>query len=152
MTIEAPYCRYKKNNLKIFIVVLVICAIWFGYDGRFNKQFIEKHTDANGTPDSTLSFNQKSPPFFIGAAALLGVYLFGMRNKKVIADENTLIIGKKSIAYNSIEKINKTYFESKGYFVITHRDQQGNKTQLKLSNKKHDNLAAILDKLIAKIS
>ena len=152
MTIEAPYSRYKKNNLKIFIVVLAICAIWFGYDGRFNKQFIEKHTNANGVPDSTLSFNQKSPPFFIGAVVLLAAYLFGMSNKKVIADENSLIIGRQSIAYDSIEKINKTYFESKGYFVITHKDRQGNETQLKLSNKKYDNLAAVLDKLIAKIS
>jgi len=152
MAIEAPISKFKKTNLKIYIAICIGLAIWFGYDGYFNEKFREKHTDTNGIPDSTLLFNQKSPLFFIGAAVLLGAYLFGMRNKKVIADENSLIIGKQSITYDLIERINKTYFGSKGYFVITYKDQQGNEAQLKLSDKKYDNLAPILDELIAKIS
>ena len=153
MAIEAPVSKYKKNNLKIFIVVLVVFAIWFAYDGYFSKKFREEHTDASGTPDSTLVFNQKSPPFFIGAAALLGVYLFAVRNKKVIADENELIIGaKERISYDSIQKIDKTHFKSKGFFIITYKDKDGSQINRKLRDKTYDNLAAIIDELVAKIS
>ena len=153
MAIEAPFSKFKKANFKIYIIVCIVLAIWFGYDGYFNEEFKEKHTDANDTVDSTLSFNQKSPPIFIGAAVLLGAYLFRIRNKKVIADENELILGdKKRIPYDSIQKIDKTYFGSKGYFITTYKDKDGNEVDRKLSYKTYDNLAAILDHLVAKIS
>jgi hypothetical protein len=174
MAIEAGLSKFKQNNLKIYIVVLLICGIWFGYDGHFSEKFRKEHTDADGKPDSTLVFNQKSPPFFIGAAVLLAVYLFAIRNKKIIADENELIISdKKRIAYDSIEKIDKTYFRSKtkrkfvgdqsgnvqetrsapeGYFIITYKDNSGREVKRKLSSRTYDNLAAVLDELVAKIS
>ena len=153
MAIEAPISKFKKTNLKIYIVVLVAFAIWFGYDGYFSEKFKEEHTKADGTPDSTLVFNQKSPPFFIGAAVLLGVYLFAIRNKKIIADQNELIISaKEKISYDSMQKIDKTYFDSKGYFLITYKDKDGSEINRKLSGRKYDNLAAILDHLVAKIS
>jgi len=153
MAIEAGLSKFKKNNLKIYIVVLLIFGIWFGYDGHFSEKFREEHTDANGKPDSTLVFNQKSPPFFIGAAVLLGVYLFAIRNKKIIAEENELIISdKKKITYDSIEKIDKTHFDSKGFFVITYKNKAGAEVNYKLSDRKYDNLSAVLDELVAKIS
>ena len=153
MAIEAPYSKHNKTNFKIYIAVCIIFAIWFGYDGYLNEKFREKHSDANGAPDSTLVFNQKSPLFFIGLAVLLGAYLFVKRNKKVIAGENELIIGgKESISYDSIQKIDKTYFKSKGYFLITYRDKNGHEVNRKLSSRTYDNLAAVLDGLVAKIS
>jgi len=152
MAIEAPISKYKKNSFKIGIVILIGLAIWFAYDGYRNEKFIQKHTGQNGTPDSILVFNRKSPPYLIGAAALLGVYLFIIKDKKVIADENSLITPKRQIAYDSIEKIDKTHFDSKGYFIITYKDYQGVDADLKLSDGTYDNLPAILDELIAKIS
>jgi len=152
MAIEAPLSKYKKNSFKIGIVVLVGLAIWFAYDGYRNEKFIKKHTDQNGAPDSTLIFNRKAPPYMIGAAVLLGVYLFAIKDKKVVADESSLIIGKRQIAYDSIEKIDKTHFDSKGYFVITYKDYQGVDADLKLGDGTYDNLPAILDELVAKIS
>ncbi len=132
---------------------LVVFAIWFGYDGYFSEKFKEKRTKADGTPDSTLVFNQKAPPFFIGAAVLLGAYLFAIRDKKIIADENELIISaKEKISYDSIQKIDKTHFKSKGFFIITYKDKIGNEVNRKISDRKYGNLAAILDKLVAKIS
>ena len=80
MAIEAPVSKYKKNNLRIFIILCIVAAVWFGYDGYFSKKFIEKHQDVQGNPDSTLAFNRKSPPYFIGAAA--------------VSDDNVAVPGK----------------------------------------------------------
>ena len=153
MAIEAPISKYKKANLKIYIILCIAVAAWFAYDGYINKNFIEKHTDENGKPNSTLIFNQKAPPFFAGAAVLFGVYLFVVKNKKLIADENELVFSDKDkIPYDSIQSINKTYFEKKGFFVITHKDERGKEINRKLSDRNYDNLAPILDHLIAKIT
>ena len=153
MVTEAPVSRYKKTNLKIYITLCIVLTIWFGYDGYFNDKFQQKHTDANGKPDSTLVFNRKAPPFFFGAAILLAGYLMVIKDKKLVADENELILAnKEKVSYDSIERIDKTYFDSKGYFIITYKDKSDREVNLKLSDKTYDNLAAILDVIIAKIS
>ena len=153
MAIEAPISKYKKTNLKIYIILCIVLAAWFAYDGYINKNFIEKNTDENGKPNSTLIFNQKSPPFFAAAAVLFGVYLFVVKNKKLIADENELVFNNKDkIPYDSIQSINKTYFDKKGFFIITHKDEHGNEINRKLSDRNYDNLAPILDHLVAKIT
>jgi hypothetical protein len=159
MSIEAPISKFTKTNFKIYIVVCIVAAIWLGYDGYYNKEFKEKHTGPDGRPNSTLAFNQKAPPFLIGGAVLLGVYLLALRNKKLVADESELILSpagricrKETIPYDSIEKIDKTHFDSKGYFIITYKAKGGNEVSRKISNKSYDNLAAILDYLVAKIT
>ncbi len=153
MAIEAPFSKFAKNNVKIYIVICIVLAIWFTYDGFFNEKFRKEHADTDGKPDSTLVFNQKAPPFLVGAAVLLGCYLIARSRLKIIADENELIISeKKRIPYDSIEKINKTYFDSKGYFIITYKDKKGNTVNRKLRDRTYDNLAAILEHLVAKIS
>lgn len=153
MAIEAPVSKYTKTNLKIYIFLCIAVAAWFAYDGYINKNFIEKNTNDNGNPNSTLIFNQKAPPFFAGAAVLFGAYLFVIKNNKLIADENELVFSaKEKIPYDSIEAINKTYFEKKGFFVITYKNQHGKEIDRKISERKYDNLAAVLDHLVAKIS
>ena len=152
MAIEAPLSKFKKTNFKIYILVCIIAAVWFGYDGYFSKKFKEEHAPG-GIPDSIMVFNRKAPPFFIGGAVLFGAYLFAIRNKKIIADENELNIAEKEkIAYDSIQKIDKTYFDEKGFFIVTYKGKDGNEANRKLSSRKYDNLAAILDHLVAKIS
>lgn len=153
MAIEAPISKYKKTNLKIYIILCIAVAAWFAYDGYINKDFIQKNTNDNGMPNSTLVFNQKAPPFFAAAAVLFGVYLFIVKNKKLIADENELVFSEKEkIPYDSIQSINKTYFDKKGFFVITHKDEHGKEINRKISERNYDNLSAILDHLVAKIS
>jgi len=153
MAIEAPVSKYKKTNLKIYIAACLAIGIWCAYDGYFNDRWIEEHTDVDGTPQTYLVFNRKAPPFFLGAAVLLGVYLFAIRSKKVIADENELIVGdKEKIPYDSVQKIDKTHFGSKGYFIIAYKDKDGTEINRKLSDRTYDNLAAVLDELVAKIS
>jgi len=161
MAIEAPISKFKKNGLKIYIAVCIAVAIIFAYDGYLSKykwsmryNFYKKHVvDNDGKPTSTMNFNRKSPPFFIGAAVLLGAYLFAIKNRKIIADENELIISNKErIAYHSIQKIDKTFFKSKGRFIITYKNEDDREVNRKISGRTYDNLEAILDELVAKIS
>ena len=152
MAIEAPISKFKKNNIIIYIIICIIAAAWFGYDGYLNKEFIEKNTDENGAPNGTLNFNKKSPPFFFGAAVLWGVYFFKMRKRKLVAEEKELVFSNnKKISYDSIQKINKTYFEAKGFFIITY-NKDGKEVDLKINDRMYDNLEEILDLLVAKIT
>ena len=151
MAIEAPLSGYKKKNLVIIAVGLIGIGAWFAYDGYKSEKFIEKHTNIDGTPDSTLNFNRKSPPFLIGAGLLVGAYFFVVKGKKVIADDSGLQMGKETIAYNAIEAINKTHFDSKGYFIVTYTDN-GQSKDVKISDRTYDNLPAVLDHVVAKIS
>jgi len=161
MAIEAPLSKFAKTNLKIYIVVCVAVAVIFAYDGYLSKykwsgrySFYQEHVlDNDGVPTQTMNFNTKSPPFFFGAAVLFAVYFFVTKNKKLIADENELVFSaKEKIPYDSIEAINKTYFEKKGFFVITYKNESGKQLARKISERKYDNLPAILDQLVAKIS
>jgi len=161
MAIEAPISKFKKNNLKIYMVICIAVAIIFAYDGYLSKykwskryNFYKKHVlDNDGKPTPTMNFNRKSPPFFIGAAVLLGVYLFTVKNRKIVADENELIISdKERISYDSIQKIDKTHFDKKGFFAITYKDKDGSEVDRKLSSQTYDNLAAILDHVVAQIT
>ncbi len=157
MAVEAPLSKFKKNGFKIYITVLAALAIWFAYDGYLNKDFIKKHTldhdTENTRPDVTLVFNQKAPLFLLAGAAALAVYFFMTKDRKLTADDTALTInGKKVIAYDKIERIDKTHFDAKGYFVITYVAGGGKETDLKLSDRVYDNLSAVLDELVAKIS
>jgi hypothetical protein len=153
MAIEAPISKFKKNNLVIYIILCLVAAGWFAYDGYINKNFIAKNTNDDGKPNSTLVFNQKSPPFFAAGAVLIGVYLFVIRNRKLIADESELVFSAKDkIPYDSVQKIDKTYFDRKGFFIITYKDEHGKEIDRKISDRNYDNLAPILDHLVAKIT
>ncbi len=159
MAIEAPISKFTKTNFKIYIIGCVALAIIFGYDGYLSKyewsqrrSFYEKHV-IDGKPDGDMIFNRTSPFFFAGAALLLYAYYRTVKNRKILAEENELIINnKKKILYDSIQKINKTHFEKKGYFTITYTDNDGKETDLRFNERKYDNLPAILEHLIAKIS
>jgi hypothetical protein len=153
VAIEAPLSKYKRNNFVIGIIVCLAMALWFGYDGRFNQDFIAKHTLDQGRPDGTLIFNQKSPPFFVAGALLLGVYWCAIRKRKLVAAEDALVFaGGKKILYDAIEQIDKTHFETKGLFTFTYKSETGRLVQRKLSDRQYDNLKPILEHLIAQIS
>ena len=152
MAIEARLSRYKKNNLLIMIALLIGLGVWFYYDGHYNQGFISKHTQEDGTADSTLSFNRKAPPFMVGAGILVGIYLAAIRGRKVVADETELCSRGLKIPYSAIEKINKTHFDKKGYFILTYTDGSGQHKELKFSDRMYDNLPAVLDHLVAKIT
>jgi len=150
--VEAPISRYKKNNLVLWIVLLVGLSAWFAYDGYVSEKFITKHTLENGQPDLSLQLNRKAPFFMVGGAILLGIWYLVIKGKKAIADETALRIGKLEIPYTSIESIDKTYFDTKGFFLLKYKNNQQQASDLKLSDRAYDNLPAVLDLLISKIS
>ena len=151
MSIEAPLSKYRKHNLLLIAIMLTVAAVWFWYDGRYSQNFIAKHT-VNGVPDSTLNFNLKSPPYMLIAAAIIGVRLWMLKGKKIVAGDKELNYGKLTIPYDRIDSIDKTYFDKKGFFVIHYRDDNQQVMQLKLSDRGYDNLPAVLDYLTTKIT
>lgn len=153
MALEAPISKFKKNNLIIFIVACIGFAMWFTYDGYFNESFQKKYTNEDGSYKETLVINRRAPYFLGTGAILLAAYYWLIKDKRIIADENVLIINTdKKINYDSIQKIDKTSFESKGFFTITYNDETGNECTLKLSDKRYDDLGPILELMVSKIS
>lgn len=156
MAVNAPLSKFKRNNLIIYIVILLAASAYFAYDGHLNESFIEKHTKNYGTPeakpDGTLVFNRKAPFVLLPLAGILGIYLAAVINKKVVADEQRLKVNNKEIPYDSIEAIDKTNYESKGYYIIKYKDSSGNPQQQKISRNTYDNTDELLDELVAKIS
>lgn len=159
MVIEAPISKFKKTNLKIYIGACIIFAVIFAYDGYLSKYpwsyrqgFYNKHVK-DGKPDDTMMFQRIVPLFLAALAAGLICYLGTVKNKKIIADEEKLNIeGKTEIPYRSIEKVDKTRFDSKGFFLITYKNENNTEKKLKLSNRRYDNLKAVLEKVVDKIS
>ena len=154
MAIEAPLCKYKKNNFKLGIVILVVAAVWFAFDGYYSDTFQKKHTLPDGSPDSTLVFHRKwGPVSFVAGAILLAGYFWIVKNKKIVADEQGLAFSEdEKISYDAIQSINKSNFDSKGYFVVVYKDEAGNEKERKISDRTYDNLVAILDQLVSKIT
>ncbi|MFH1369727.1 MAG: hypothetical protein ABII09_00325 [Planctomycetota bacterium] len=161
MALVAPLSKYKKKTFLIYISICVVAAIILAYDGYLSKyewsyrySFYKKHVvDKEGKPDSDMIFNQKAPYFLVVVAVVLGGYLLTIRNRKVVAGETGLVIdGKVNIAYDSIQKIDKTHFDSKGHFTLTYKGPDDREIDRKISDKYYDNLRAILDHLVAKIS
>jgi hypothetical protein len=151
MNIEAPLSKYKKKNLIIWVAVLAGLGTWFWYDGRYNQKFIDKHTVA-GKPDGTLDFNRKVPPFMLIAAVLVGIRFVMIKDKKIVADDKGLNCEKLTIPYDRMDSIDKTYFDSKGYFIVHYRDPQDQVKQVQLSDRQYDNMPAVLDHLVSKLT
>lgn len=159
MSIEAPVSRHKKSNLKIYIWGCIIAAIVLGYDGYLSKyewsrrqSFYNKHCK-DGKADATMVFNRTVPVGLAVLAALMAGRLQMLQKGGIVAEENELCIGgKKKIPYQSIQSIDKTHFDSKGYFIITYNDSGAKEVNLKLSDGKYDNLAAVLEEVVKKIT
>jgi hypothetical protein len=161
MAVEAPVSKYKKDNYRIAIGVLLVLATVFAYDGYLSRyewsrrqSFYKEHVlDNDGKPDGTMLFNQRVPPVLAAVAALLAVRLAMIRGRRITAGDDGLVLaGGKTIPYDCIEQIDKTHFDSKGSFVLTYKAGGGAETDLKLSARAYDNMPAILDVLTAKIT
>ena len=160
MAIEAPLSTYKKRTYMYIIFGLLAAAVIFGYDGYLSKYewsmrhdfYVEHVVNNGGVPDGDMQFNQKSPPVFLLISVAFAVYYFSVIAKKnIVAEENDLICGKTTIAYDAIEKVNKTHFDAKGYFILTY-SENGQEKELKVSDRTYDNLPAVLDHIVSKIS
>ena len=152
MAVEAPISRFKKNNIKIYMVACLLGAAWFGYDGYVSKDFQKEHTDADGKMDSTLYANKKGAPIALAGAIVLAFYFLAIKDRKVVADESELKLpAEDAIPYAKIESLDKTHFAQKGYFIINYKDWKDRPTSKKLSDRNWDNLAAVVDHLTVKL-
>ena len=158
MALTAPLSRQTRNWWMMMILAAVVLGLWLVYDGYFSKKFIEEHTivdEVTGekSPDTTLMFNQKSPPCFFGAAVLMGLWVTFIWRKQVVADETDLVIDHKlRIPYDNIQQIDKTDFEKKGRFVLTYKNDAGKDVNCTLSDTSYDGLGPILEHLVAQLS
>ncbi|MFH1613630.1 MAG: hypothetical protein ABIG61_00900 [Planctomycetota bacterium] len=161
MAVEATYCRYRKTNFKIAVIVLIGLALVFAYDGYVSKyewsmrhKFYREHVvNNNNKPDSDMIFNQRVP-FFLAAAGVIAVIWFAaVKNKKIEAREDAIVLSdNQAVPYGSITSVDKTFFDSKGYFTLNYKDQTGREKQVRLSRKTYDGLGLVLDELVRKIS
>jgi len=160
MAVVAPFCKYKKTNLKIYIVMLLAFAVYFAYDGYLSKykwskryNFYKKHVIENGDkPTDTMKFNRYSPPFMIISAMGIAIYYLKVKDKKLVADGEAIVLSEKDrIPYNSIEGIKDNY-KSKGFFIIEYKLPDGGKSQRKISSRTYDNLDAVIELLVSKIT
>jgi len=159
MAIEAPISNFRLKTLKIYAVACVIGAAVLAYDGYLSKyswscrqNFYKEHV-VDGKPDDTMIFNQVAPVPLLILGAMFMLRRRAIKTKKLIADDSQLIIdNNEKIPYDSIEKIDKTNFKSNGYFVITYKDYGGKEINRKISDRMYDNLEAILNEAVSKIS
>ncbi len=159
MAIEAPISKHQKNNLKLYAVFCVVFAIVFGYDGYLSKYewskrtgFYQEHV-VDGKADDTMIFNRYVPIALIVGAAMFAFRYQTVKNRKLVADDNDLVFSDGSkIAYDAIEKIDKTHFNKKGLFVITYKDGGGREIDRRISDRNYDGLEAVLELLVSKIS
>lgn len=161
MDIVAPVSKQKKSNLKLYIAACIVAAVVLAYDGYLSRykwsyrySFYEEHVlNNNGVPDGTMRFNQVVAPVLGVAAVLLALRLWMLKDKKLTARETALILGNgQQIPYDSIERIDKTHFDSKGFVVVNYRSGADNESRLKLDTRDYDNLSAVLDRLVEKIT
>jgi hypothetical protein len=159
MAIEAPVSKFKRNNQRIYAIVCIVFAAIFAYDGYLSKyewsqrrSFYDKHAP-QGKLDDTMRFNQIAPIFLAAAAAGFAWRFRTLKGRRVLVTDDGLVIDdKERIYYDSIQKIDKTYFESKGFFIVTYKNSNGAEVSRKISDGDYDNLVPVLDHLVAKIS
>jgi hypothetical protein len=149
MAAVATLGSYRKNSFKIYIAASLLVAMLCVWDGYLSKGFIEKHSP-DGKPDSTLAANKVGPFVLVPIAIILAGRWWMVKDRKIVADGKNLILddGRK-IAYDSIEKIDKSKFEKSGYFVITYKDESGTEATQKLSDRHFDKLEDVLAELVA---
>jgi hypothetical protein len=159
VSIEAPLSKYKRTNFKIYAAACLIFAAVFAYDGYLSKyewsrrrSFYDKHVQ-EGKADDTMRFNQFAPIVLVVFVVILSVRFRALKSRKLLAEEKGLVIdGKEKIPYDSIESIDKTHFKTKGHFTVVYKDKGGGKMRRRFSDRMYENLGAILDHLVEKIT
>jgi len=152
MAIVAPLSRYRRNNHLIALVICLGLAAWCFYDGRYNQEFIQKHSNPDGTPnDPWLIINRVAPPYLMVAGVLVVANFYRVRNQRVRVDGDTLMINRLSIPLKDVVQVDRTHFDTKGFFILSYKSG-GSEKNTKLYARDYDNLSAVLDRLIEELS
>jgi len=104
-------------------------------------------------PDGIMLFNRISPIAFLAGAIVFAASWWRCKDDKVVAEATELVIaGRERIAYDTIEGIDKTHFEKKGFFTIIYKPNGDAEVRRTLNARNYDNLRAILEHLIGQIT
>ena len=160
MSVEATASKYKANSFRLYMAVCIVGAAVLAYDGYLSKydwskrqSFYKKHYIENDNqPSDAIKFNMYSPFVLLPLGAFFAFKWVTSKKKKVVAGDTSLDVSGTEITYDSMESINKTHFESKGFFTITYKDSQGSSNEIKISDRDYDGLGIVLDEVVAKIS
>jgi len=150
MAIEATGSKHNRNSNYLIVAICIFVALYCLYDGWLNEKFQQENT-IDGKPNVTLLVNRIWLPIICGAIAAYSlISALRVAKLKIMADEQGLSVsGCDKIAYDSIKKIDKRYFEKEGYFTIAYT-RDGDEKKLKLTDRKYSNLAALLDELVSR--
>lgn len=150
MAVVAQGSKFSRNNALIIAVVCLLAAAWFGYDGWIGPYKDKQLEESGGKVTANLLFNRfvPIPLVLIAAYSLASAARIGKR--KIAADEQGLTIDAKPIiTYDTIKQIDKRYFQKEGHFSVEYSTGSTIR-QLKLSDRKYDNLGPLLDELITR--
>ena len=148
MAVVATGCRHTRNTNYIIAVVCILVGLYFFYDGWFGS-YREKELEENeGKPTISLYINQ----YAIIPLAVIAVYFAlaakRLNAKRIEADDTALSFSHGlKIPYNSIQQIDKRFFEKEGHFTIEH-DADGSIKKLKLNDRTYDGLGLLLDEIV----
>lgn len=160
MAVEAPVSKYHRNNQLLYTVACAVVALILAYDGYLSKyewsqrySFYEKHVIENDNkPDDVMKFNRYAPIALIFGAAFFGYRYYTLKGRKIVVDETAVHMPEGDIGIDSIQAIDKTHYESKGYFELIRKTGKDSNERVKLSSKSYDNLDAVLEDLASRIS
>ena len=147
MAIIAPGSRRSRTN---WIITAALCGgmgLWFAYDGWLNKKYQEKETiDGKMTPN--LVFNRYIP-FPLGLYVLYCFFAATrVKTKRIVLDEKGLCLENQTpIPIEHISYIDNRYFKEDGVFIVGSTND-GKTKKIKITDRKYDNLAELLEELI----
>ena len=148
MAVEATGSKFSRNNNLIMAVVCLAFASWFGYDGWVGEYHDEELVKNNGKPTPNLYFNQYAPVPLAVVAIFALVAAAKVPSRRITADDKGLTLSDgREIPYSSIKKIDKREFDKGGHFIIEYSENE-TAQQLKLSDRKYDNLGLLLDEIV----
>lgn len=148
MNVQATGSRHKANTDWIIVAVCIVATLWFLYDGWMSKSFIEEHTLEDGSVDVTLQTNRYYAPIGLAiAAAWFALGAVRTKGLRITADDAGLETPSGRIPYDTIETIDRRYFEKEGHFTIQYR-QDNTSQKIKLRDRDYDNLAILLDEIV----
>jgi len=148
MAVEAIGSRHARHSGFIIAAVCLAGALWFGYDGWMGGYRDKQLAQNDGKPTANLLFNQYAPIPLVAVAAFAVVSALRLTSRKIAADDHGLTTASgRLITYDDIKKIDKRFFDKAGHFTVTYSDA-GTERQLKISDRKYDNLGLLLDELV----
>jgi len=148
MAVVATGCRHTRNTNYIIAVVCILVGLYFFYDGWIGNYRLKELEENDNKPTISLYINQ----YAIIPLAVIAVYFAlaakRLNAKRIEADDTALSFSHGlKIPYNSIQQIDKRFFEKEGHFTLEYEVGSEAK-KLKLTDRTYDKLGLLLDEIV----